>query len=124
MAVKAIQSETSSERLVDRWEQVGQKLVTMAEAIPEDKLDYRPVQGVRTFSEVLRHAAFWNLYLADRARGGSADDTANELPPDKFFSKKQILDALKESTADALAALKKHGSELSAELAEMLVMFI
>ena len=124
MAVKAIQSETSSDRLIDRWEQVGQKLVTMAEAIPEDKLDYRPVQGVRTFGEVLRHVAFWNRYVADRARSGTADDTANELPSDKFFSKKQILDALKESTADALAALKKHESELSAELAEMLVMFI
>ena len=124
MAVKAIQSETLSDKLVDRWEQVGQKLVTMAEAIPEDKLDYRPVEGVRSFAEVLRHVAFWNGYVADRARGETADDTQNELPADKFFSKKQILDALKESTADALAALKKHESELSAELAEMLVMFI
>jgi len=124
MAGKAIQTETLSDKLIDRWEQVGQKLVTMAEAIPEDKLDYRPVQGVRSFSEVLRHVAFWNCYVADRARGGRADDTGNELPEDKFFSKKQILDALKQSTADALAALQRHESELSAEMAEMLVTFI
>ena len=124
MAGKAIQSETLSGKLIDRWEQVGQKLVTMAEAIPEDKLDYRPVPGVRTFGEVLRHVAFWNRYVADRAGGGRGDDTANELPKDTFSGKKQIVDTLKESTADALAALNKHESELSAEIAEMLVTFI
>ena len=124
MAGKAIQSETLSDKLIDRWEQVGQKLVTMAEAIPEDKLDYRPVPGVRTFGEVLRHVAFWNRYVADRAGGGRGDDTANELPTDKFFSRKQIVDALKESTADAVAALNKQEPELSAEIAEMLVTFI
>ena len=124
MAGKAIQSETLSDKLIDRWEQVGQKLVTMAEAIPEDKLDYRPVPGVRTCGEVLRHVAFWNRYVADRAGGGRGDVTANELPKDKFSSKTQIVDALKESTADVLAALNKHQSELSAEIAEMLVTFI
>ena len=124
MAGKAIQSETLSDKLIDRWEQVAQKLATMAEAIPEDKLDYRPVPGVRTFGEVLRHVAFWNRYVADRAGGGRGDDTANELPKDRFFSKQQIVDALKESTADAVAALNKHEPELSAEIAEMLVTFI
>ena len=124
MAGKAIPSETLSDKLIDRWEQVGQKLATMAEATPEDKMDYRPVPGVRTFGEVLRHVAFWNRYIADRAGGGRGDDTANELPKDRFFTKKQIVDALKESTADAVVALNKHEPELSAEIAEMLVTFI
>jgi uncharacterized damage-inducible protein DinB len=96
----------------------------MAEAIPEDKLDYRPVPGVRAFGEVLRHVAFWNRYVADRAGGGRGDDTRNELPKDRFFSKKQIVDVLKESTADAVAALNRHEPELSAKIAEMLVTFI
>lgn len=124
MAAKGIQLNTVSERLIDRWEQVGEKLATMAEQIPEDKLDYRPVEGVRTPGEVLRHVAFWNRYVADRARGEKADDRANELPKDKFHTKKQILDALKQSTADALAGLRKQESEMSPDLAEMLVTFI
>jgi uncharacterized damage-inducible protein DinB len=124
MAGKAIQSETLSDTLIDRWGQVGQKLVMLAEAIPEDKLDYRPVPGVRTFGEVLRHVAFWNGYVRDRASGGRGDDATNELPKDRYFSKKQIVDALKESTAEAVAALNRHEPELSAEIAEMLVTFI
>ncbi len=124
MATKAIQADTVSDRLIGRWEQVGQKVVNLANEVPEGKFDYRPAEGVRTFAEVFRHVAFWNRYVADRAGGGKGDDTANELPKEKFSSKKQILDALKQSTADALSALKKYKSELSPEMAEMAVTFI
>lgn len=124
MATKAIQADTVSDRLIGRWEQVGQKVVNLANEVPEGKFDYRPAEGVRTFAEVFRHVAFWNRYVADRAGGGKGDGTANELPKEKFSSKKQILDALKQSTADALSALKKYKSELSPEMAEMAVTFI
>ncbi len=124
MATKAIQPETASSKLIARWEQVGHKLATLAEAIPENKFDYRPVDGVRTIAEVLRHVAFWNRYAADSARGKKADDTANELPKNEFRTKVRILEALKQSTADAADALNKHKSGLDPGLTDMLVTFI
>jgi uncharacterized damage-inducible protein DinB len=124
MATKAIQPETLSERLVGRWESVGQKIASLAEEFPESKFDYRPIDGVRSCADVLRHVAFWNVYVADRARGKKGDDTANELPKKEFSSKKQILSALKRSNADALSAMKHHKSGLNPEMAEMLVTFI
>ena len=69
MATKAIQLETISEKLTGRWEQVGNKILDLAEAIPENFFEYRPVDGVRTTADVLRHVAFWNIYVADRASG-------------------------------------------------------
>jgi uncharacterized damage-inducible protein DinB len=124
MATKSIQTETVSERLIGRWELVTQKLVRIAEEIPETRFDYRPVDDVRSCAEVLRHVAFWNLYVADRARGKKGDDTANELAEDDFSSKKQIISALKQSNTDAFSALKEHRSGLNPETAEMLVTFI
>lgn len=124
MATKAIQPETLSEKLIGRWETVGQKMVNLAEEIPESKFEYRPVDGVRSCADVLRHVAFWNIYVADRAGGKRGEDAGNELAKEEFSSKKQILDALKRSNADALSALKEHRSGLNPEMTEMVVTFI
>src|SRR5688572_5394184 len=51
------------------WTEVGEKLVKMAEEFPEDKFEYKPANGVRTFGDVLRHVAFWNQWVAKAARG-------------------------------------------------------
>jgi uncharacterized damage-inducible protein DinB len=124
MATKTIQADTLSDKLINRWEQVGQKFVSLAEEIPESKLDYRPVDGVRAFAETLRHVAFWNRYVADRARGKKGDDTRNELSESEFSTKKQILRELKRSSTDASSALREHNSDLNPDVAEMLVTFI
>jgi len=79
---------------------------------------------VRAFAEVLRHVAFWNRYVADSLRWRKGDDTANELPKAKFSTKAQIVDALKRSTADTMEALNETSSDLSLEMAEMMVTFI
>ena len=124
MATKVVQQRTVSAKLIGRWEQAGQKLVALAEVIPESKFDYKPAGDVRTFAEVLRHVAFWNRYVADSARGRKCDDTGNELPQDEFSTKPQIIRALKHSTAEAAGAFRESLSGLSLEMAEMLVTFI
>jgi hypothetical protein len=124
MATKTIRQETVSTKLIERWEQVSRKLARFAEEFPETKFDYRPAEGIRTVGDVLRHAAFWNRYLSDSARGKKGDDTANEIPKDKFSTKMQIIDALKRSAADATEALKENSSDFSPAMAEMVVTFI
>jgi uncharacterized damage-inducible protein DinB len=121
---KAVQQETISAKLIGRWELACQKLVALAEEIPGTKFEYRPLDGVRTFANVLRHVAFWNRYVADSANGRKGDDTANELPRDEYPTKTQIVEALKRSAADAADALKGNASGLSPEMAEMVVTFI
>ena len=77
-------------------------MVSLAEEIPESKLEYRPIESVQRCADALRHVAFWNVYVADRARGKKGEDTAKELSKKEFSSKKQILNALKRSNTDAL----------------------
>ena len=124
MATKAAPKEIVFAKVIGRWEQVAQKLVALAEAYPESKFDFKPTEDVKSIAEVLRHVAFWNQYVADTARGNTADDTANELPKAKYSTKASIVNALKHSFSDATEALKEISPGLSPELLETLITFI
>lgn len=124
MASNAVQQETISMKLINRWEQVCRKLTAVGEEFPDSKFDSSPVEGTRTVADVLRHVAFWNYYVVETARGHKGDDSANELPKEKFVTKKQIINELSRSAANATEALTKNASGLSPELAETLVTFI
>ena len=111
-------------KLINRWEQLCGKLSALGEEFPGSKFNSSPVEGTRTVADVLRHVAFWNYYVAETARGRKGDDSANELPKEKFATKSQILDELNRSAGQATESLKKNASGLSPELAETLVTFI
>jgi uncharacterized damage-inducible protein DinB len=124
MTTRAIEEVTMSSRLVDRWDHVGQKLVALAEEIPEDRFNYRTTDGVRTLEEVLRHVGFWNFYVRDVALGKKGNDQGNELSKGKASTKSQIIDVLKTTFAAASDTLRSTGGGLSLQKAEMLVTFI
>jgi uncharacterized damage-inducible protein DinB len=124
MATKAVQHDTVSSKLISKWQQVNQKLAALAEEFPANKFDYRPADSVRTIAETLRHVAYWNQYVADKAQGTNADDTGNELPKDEFATKAKIISAMQRTASGAAGALHKNSAGLSPELTETLVSFI
>ena len=109
--------------LLQHWNEIGEKVIAMAENFPEDKYDFKPVDGVRTFADVLRHVGFWNEYVQKTARGEKADGRANELSKTEFRTKAQLVGALKRTTAAAAEQLKA-GPEPTAKLADLWVAFI
>ncbi|HLJ45013.1 MAG TPA: DinB family protein [Bryobacteraceae bacterium] len=113
-----------SAMLIDRWEQTGSKLLSLAQGFPGESYETAPVNSVRTFGGVLRHVAFWNNYLADKLRGLEADDSANELPQAKYGTKQQVLTALAKSTEDAAIALRARADGLDSEAAALVESFI
>lgn len=94
-----------SNLLATRWSDVGNRLVGLAESVPEESYDYRPVPEVRSVAEQLRHVAFWNDYLRDTLRGDDANGDANELSASEYPTKTEILPALRESLAGVCAEL-------------------
>jgi len=124
MNAKAIPQPDIFAKLVNQWEQASMKLEAIAEAIPAQKFDFRPTDGVRTVAEVLRHVAFWNLYVSDTVRGRKAQDSANELPKEKYATKQQILSALKRSAREAAEGLRGSSPAARDEAAEMVLTFI
>jgi hypothetical protein len=107
MTTRVAEENEVSRMLIDRWEQIGAKLVRLGNAFPEEKYETPPVACVRTFGGVLRHVAFWNLYVAGVAPGDKPDDSTNELPKATYSTKAQVIVALGKSAADAAEALRR-----------------
>src|SRR6202163_3447685 len=58
-----------SQALLDNWNDVGRKLIAMAEDFPEDKYDFKPTPAQRTFAEQLLHAANSNYFFTNPVLG-------------------------------------------------------
>ncbi len=124
MTAKSTQKETLSTMLIGRWENIARKITTLAEEFPEEKFEYRPLESVRTFGDVLRHLAFWNQYVADSLSGKQVDDSSNEVPPVNYPTKARIVEVLERNSREAVAALRKHTSDLDLKTVELMMTFI
>ncbi len=101
--------------LSTRWSEAGEKLVGLAEAVPAERYELRPAEGVRSCAEQLRHVAFWNDWLSETLRGSQPDGSVNELDPARYPGKPQILEALRESFQRVVGAVQPAGDQAAAE---------
>ena len=58
-----------SQAVLDSWNDIGRKLIAMAEDFPEDKYDFKPTPAQRSFAEGLLHAAGANYFFTNPAIG-------------------------------------------------------
>jgi DinB family protein len=107
VTAKTATQESIGTTLIGRWEQAGAKLAALGEEFPAEAYESALVDGIRTCGDVLRHVAFWNIYVGDTIRGKKADDSGNELPKAEYADKKSVLGALRRSVADSAQALKE-----------------
>ena len=62
-------ADSPSKVLLDSWNDIGRKLIAMAEDFPEDKYDFKPTPAQRSFAEQLLHAAGANYYFTNQITG-------------------------------------------------------
>lgn len=110
--------------LAERWEQASRKVAELAEAIPANEFDARPLEGIRSLSDVLRHVAFWNQYVADTLNGKEANDAANELPIAGYSTKGSIVAELKGTAIHVATALRERQSPLDLKTTELILTFV
>ena len=122
MNAKAAQEHQFSTMLTKQWEQINDKIAALAEQFPEEKYEFSPADGTRTFGGVLRHLAFWNQFVANSVRGIKTDETLNELPVRECPTKAQLVKALKKSAEEATAALQVR-TEMEPQIAELCATF-
>ena len=118
------QQETIVTILTKRWEEISCKIVTLAVEFPQEKFEHPPAEGVRTFGDVLRHVAFWNQYVADSLNGKKADDSANEVSRVSYSTKTRLVEVLKSTSAEAMAALRWQQPDLDAKTVDLVLTFI
>ena len=99
---------SQSQAVADAWNDVGRKLIAMAEDFPEDKYDYKPNPSQRTFAEQLLHAAGANYFFTNVANGEKPP--AEEDPKrDKYKTKADVVAFVKKCFEDGAAAIKAKG---------------
>lgn len=66
--------DAPSKVLLDSWNDIGRKLIAMADDMPEEKDDFKPTPAQRSFAEQLLHAAGANYFFINPAKGLKAPE--------------------------------------------------
>jgi uncharacterized damage-inducible protein DinB len=96
--------------VLDSWNEVGRKLIAMAEDFPEDKYDFKPMPAQRSFAEQLLHAAGANYFFTNPVMG-KEPQAAEDPKRDQYKSKADIVAFVKKSFADGAAAIQSKGEK-------------
>jgi uncharacterized damage-inducible protein DinB len=102
--------DSPSKVLLDSWNEIGRKLIAMAEDFPEDKYDFKPTPAQRSFAEGLLHAANANYFFTNPAMGKPMP-AAEDPKRDQFKTKADIVAFVKKAFADGAAAIKAKGDK-------------
>jgi uncharacterized damage-inducible protein DinB len=99
-----------SQAVLEAWNDIGRKLIAMAEDFPEDKYDFKPTPAQRGFADQLLHAANANYFFTNLAKG--------EKPPAEgdpkranYKTKADVAAFVKKSFADGAAVIKAKGDK-------------
>jgi peptidylprolyl isomerase len=87
------------------------QVMALAQAVPEDKYNWRPAPGVRSFREVFLHIAYGNQLLVDIAGGLKGDELSKRIEvqmksESEALSKEQVLQKLTAGFATVRSTLE------------------
>lgn len=103
-------ADPPSKVLLDSWNDIGRKLIAMAEDFPEDKYDFKPNPSQRSFAEQLLHAAGANYFFTNPASGQKLP-AAEDPKRDQYKTKADVVAFVKKSFADGAAVIKAKGDK-------------
>jgi dienelactone hydrolase len=105
-------ARSRSDEMLDRWNDIGNKLIAMAQDFPEDKYDFKVQKGQRTFALNLLHAAALDFVLIRRISGsnlgpdfGEGDNPSRDV----FKTKADVVKFVQEAVADGAQAIQQQG---------------
>src|ERR1700756_2006040 len=101
-----------SEEMLDRWNDIGNKLIAMAQDFPEDKYDFKLQKDERTFALNLLHAAALDFVLIRRISGSNIgpDFGEGDNPSrDAFKTKADVVKFVQEAVADGAQVIQQQG---------------
>jgi uncharacterized damage-inducible protein DinB len=108
-------ADSPSKVVLDTWNDIGRKLIAMAEDFPEDKYDMKPTPAQRTFAEQLLHAAGANYFFTNLAMG-QKPPTEESPKREQYKTKADIVAFVKKSFADGAAAIQAKGDKGMSDL--------
>ena len=105
-------ARSRSDEMLDRWNDIGNKLIAMAQDFPEDKYDFKVQKEERTFAQNLLHAAALDFVLIRRVSGsnlgpdfGEGDNPSRDV----FKTKADVVKFVQEAIADGAQVIQQQG---------------
>ena len=108
-ASKAMPS--SSQIILAQWNEIGRKLIAMADDFPEDKYDFKPTPAVRSFAEQLLHVAGSMEYFTAPVQGKTPAREMENPPRATYKTKADVVAFVKKEVEDGAAAIKAKGDK-------------
>src|SRR5580692_11544510 len=105
-------ARSRSDEMLDRWNDIGNKLIAMAQDFPEDKYDFKLQKDERTFALNLLHAAALDFVLIRRISGANfgPDFGEGDNPSrDAFKTKADVVKFVQEAVADGAQVIQRQG---------------
>jgi hypothetical protein len=106
---------SASENVLQQWNDIGRKLIAMAEDFPEDKYDFKPTPAVGSFAVRLIHAAHANQFFINAVLGQKMPEM-DDPKRDQFKTKADVVAFVKKSFSDGAAAIKAKGDKGMSDL--------
>ena len=105
-------ARSHSDEMSDRWNDIGNKLIAMAQDFPEDKYDFKLQKDERTFALNLLHVAALDFVLIRRISGSSLgpDFGDGDNPTrDQFKTKADVVKFVQEAVTDGAKVIQQQG---------------
>jgi uncharacterized damage-inducible protein DinB len=105
-------ARSRSDEMLERWNDIGNKLVAMAQDFPEDKYDFKVQKDERTFALNLLHAAALDFVLIRRISASNLgpDFGEGDNPTrDQFKTKADVVKFVQEAVADGAKVIQQQG---------------
>jgi hypothetical protein len=105
-------ARSQSEEMLDRWNDIGNKLVAMAKDFPEDKYDFKLQKDQRTFALNLLHAAaldFVVIRMISASNIGPDFGEGDNPSRDAFKTKADIVKFVQAAVADGAQVIQQQG---------------
>ena len=98
----------ASAAVVGQWNEIGRKLIAIAEDLPENKYEYKPNPQSRSFVQQLVHAAGSMYYFTDVAQGKQAR-YGDDPPRSEWVTKDDVVAFVSRCVKDGADVLAAKG---------------
>jgi hypothetical protein len=105
-------AKSPSAEVLAAWNDIGRRLVDMAEDFPEDKYDFKATPAQRTFAENLLHVASDYCLEISAIKGSQVGPTVTpekDLTRAQYKTKADVVKLLKQAVADGAAVIQAQG---------------
>src|SRR6202521_309474 len=89
-----------SQAVLEQWNDVGRKLIAMAEDFPEDKYDFKPTPPMRSFAEQLLHVTGSMEYFTGPVQGKTPAKESENPPRATYKTKADVVAFMKKEVED------------------------